>query len=271
MPIRREDNPLLYFLNVERHRFVRSFSERFSGKKFAGHRSDVTTSARVAVHKSLLLRTLAGTDMRLQVNKVTNLRLGAATVDGLVIMPGETFSLWRAIGRASAGRGYLSGMLLADGKVKEGVGGGLCQLANLLYWLALHSPLTVAERHHHSLDFFPDSGRVLPFGSGASIFFNYIDLQLRNDTPYTFKLRTWVDEKFLRGEIFSDALPPFAYHIEERGHHFYRNNTGDWRRENWLYQISRARSSGAVIEEKLIAHNDAKVLYPMPGNIVAST
>ncbi|MFJ8513275.1 VanW family protein [Lysinibacillus xylanilyticus] len=51
-------------------------------------------------------------------------------------------------------------------KVKTGVGGGICQLANLLYWMALHTPLIVTERHHHSFDPFPDSGRTLPFGSG---------------------------------------------------------------------------------------------------------
>ena len=50
------------------------------------------------------------------------------------------------------------------GEVKTSIGGGICQLANLLYWMALHTPLEVIERHHHSFDPFPDSGRTLPFG-----------------------------------------------------------------------------------------------------------
>lgn len=47
-------------------------------------------------------------------------------------------------------------MQLSRGEVVRGVGGGLCQLANLLYWMSLHTPLEIAERHQHSFDPFPD-------------------------------------------------------------------------------------------------------------------
>ena len=50
------------------------------------------------------------------------------------------------------------------------MGGGLCQLANLLYWMALHTPLAVVERHHHSFDPFPDENRTLPSGRAAVSF-----------------------------------------------------------------------------------------------------
>ena len=46
----------------------------------------------------------------------------------------------------------------------------------------LHSPLTVVERSEHSFDPFPDKGRVLPWGVGCSIVYNYVDLVVRNDT-----------------------------------------------------------------------------------------
>ena len=45
-------------------------------------------------------------------------------------------------------------------------GGGLCQLSNLIYWMTLHTPLTITERYRHSYDVFPDSNRTQPFGSG---------------------------------------------------------------------------------------------------------
>jgi vancomycin resistance protein VanW len=263
MPLRRAEHPWIYPVNVERHRLARALGELFSVRSFSRVRPDIATPYRLKTHESLLLRRLEGVDQRLQINKTTNLKLAAANLDGQVIRPGETFSFWRAIGRPTARGGYLTGLLLADGAAVEGVGGGLCQLANLLYWLALHSPLTVTERHHHSLDVFPDSGRVLPFGSGASVFYNYIDLQFRNDTKLTFRFRVWVDDEHLRGELLADEFPELAYHVEERDHHFYQDESGVWWRENRLWQIAVDRTSGERLGEKLIVHNVSKVLYPI--------
>ena len=82
-------------------------------------------------------------------------------------------------------------MRLSNGEASAGVGGGICQLANLLHWMFLHSPLTVVERSEHSFDPFPDNGRVLPWGVGCSIVYNYVDLVVRNDTDPTFQIRAW--------------------------------------------------------------------------------
>lgn len=262
MPILRQAHPWLYPLNLERHRLARSVRTLVSRTRFARIRQDVLTPRKIVAHESLLLRKLGDADMRLQVNKVANLRLAAAKLDGIVIRPGDTFSFWHAIGRPTVRDGYLNGMLLADGAVREGIGGGLCQMANLLYWMALHSPLTVTERHHHSLDVFPDSGRTLPFGSGASVFYNYVDLRFRNDTPMTFRLRVRVAADHLRGELLSDALPDRKYHVRERDHRFFKDADGAWWRENRLYQIVIDRRTGETVRERLIVHNISKVLYP---------
>jgi vancomycin resistance protein VanW len=102
----------------------------------------------------------------LQRNKVVNLRLAAARVDSVLIRPGETFSFNKVVGSCTRRKGYVEGMRLSNGEARAGVGGGICQLANLLPWMVLHSPLTVVERSEHSFDPFPDKGRVLPWGVG---------------------------------------------------------------------------------------------------------
>jgi len=112
---------------------------------------------------------------------VQNLKAAVPLLTGLLVRPGETFSFCKTIGQPTRARGFTDGMELSHGVARAGVGGGLCQLSNLLHWLVLHSPLTVVERHHHSFDPFPDDGRVLPFGSGATVFFNYRDFRFRND------------------------------------------------------------------------------------------
>jgi vancomycin resistance protein VanW len=222
----------------------------------------------VTTHKSLLLRRLGDVDMQLQRNKVTNLRLAAAKIDTVTIRPGETFSFWRLVGRPTAKKGYVPGMLLSNGKVKEGIGGGLCQAANLLYWMALHSALVVVERHHHSYDIFPDSGRVLPFGTGAAIYFNYVDIQFYNPTSMTFQIRMRVGETHLQGEIRSDLAQEYSYKIVERDHRFLRSvSTGQIFRENAIYRQTIDKRTGNLLGDDLLYKNHSETLYELPETV----
>lgn len=132
---------------------------------------------RIKSHKSLLRRKLGDSDPILQEQKVKNLAIGAKKFNNLIIKPNKTFSFWKELGEPNYKRGFVDGMIIDNGAVTIGVGGGLCQLANLFYWLFLHAPVEIKEHHHHMLDIFPDSGRILPFGSGAGVLYNYGDLQ----------------------------------------------------------------------------------------------
>jgi hypothetical protein len=175
-------HPWLRPLAVAAHRIRRRLQWLRPGTDWAGQRRAEDLRVRVKRHRSLLLRELAGAAMELQHNKVVNLRLASARVDGLLIRPGETFSFTKVVGNCTRRKGYVEGMRLSDGTATSGVGGGICQLANLLHWMFLHSPLTVVERSEHSFDPFPDNGRVLPWGVGCSIVYNYVDLVVRT-TP----------------------------------------------------------------------------------------
>jgi len=211
-------------------------------------------------HQSVLLRQLKDVDMQLQYNKIVNLRLAVKKLNGIIIHPGETFSLWKLVGRPTKLKGYLPGMTLHNGKVSVGIGGGLCQLGNLIYWMALHTPLTVTRRWRHSYDVFPDSGRTLPFGSGATLSYNYIDLQLRNDTSQAFQLNLWLSEKNLHGTICADVIPDVQYQVFEKEHRFELQWWGGYTRHNeiWRKTINAAQE---VIEEELVTENHAVMMY----------
>jgi len=88
--------------------------------------------------------------------------------DGIILRPKETFSYCKLVGLPTKRKGYLLGMEVTFGEARAGIGAGICQISNLIHWLVIHSLFTVTERYHHSFDFFPDDGRVLPFSSGAS-------------------------------------------------------------------------------------------------------
>lgn len=171
-------------------------------------------------HQSLLLRRLGNSDMQLQQNKIINLRRALLDMHGLVIQPGETFSFWETLGYTNKKKGYTTGLLLKNGKPITGIGGGLCQLANLLHWMFLHTDLNITHRYHHSIDAFPDNGRVLPFGSGATVYYNYYDLQVKNTTKHPVQMELFLTEKHMKGRIRSTFPIPIKWHVYQKEHTF---------------------------------------------------
>ncbi|MEO9532772.1 MAG: VanW family protein [Crocinitomicaceae bacterium] len=211
-------------------------------------------------HQSFLLRRLKDVDMYLQHNKVVNLRLAIARINGVIIQPGETFSLWKMVGRPTKSKGYLEGMTLSNGQVTKGIGGGLCQLGNLIYWMALHSPLEVTKRWRHSYDVFPDVNRKIPFGSGATLSYNYIDLQLKNNTQTPIQINLWLSSKHLEGSICAGAPIENEYTVFEKNHKFELQWWGGYTRHNeiWRKVIDLATQSE---REELITENHAIMMY----------
>lgn len=212
-------------------------------------------------HQTPLFRKLKNVDMYLQHNKATNLRLAAANIDGLVIMPGETFSFWRLVGKPTESRGYLEGLVLENGKTSRGIGGGLCQMGNLLYWMALHTPLTITERWRHSYDVFPDENRSLPFGSGATLAYNYIDLQFRNDTAQSFQLQLRITETDLCGEVRSNAPLGERYEVFEKDHLIRHEPWGGYSRHNRICRNVFSVKTGVLLREEIVAENHALMMY----------
>jgi vancomycin resistance protein VanW len=230
-----------------------------SGVRWATDQDAVPLPYVVAEHASPLLRRLGDSEMWLQHNKVVNLRLAAPHLDGLLLRPGETFSFCRRVGNATRRRGYVFGMTLDGGEVHPGVGGGLCQIANLLHWLALHTDLTVTQRSEHTVDPFPDEGRTIPWGTGCSITWNYVDLQLRNDTEATYQLVVRVGDTDLEGEIRVDRPPDGSYRVEGRDDRFEQVD-GVWWRSNEIWRVPLDEGDHPLGEE-LVRRNRARTRY----------
>lgn len=215
----------------------------------------------IARHSSPLFRKLGDSDPDLHQGKVKNLKVAIESLQGVIIPPGKTFSFWNIVGATTTKRGYVKGMLLSDGKVVEGVGGGLCQLSNLLYWLFLHSPVEIIERKHHSRDVFPDSGRTIPFGSGATIFYNLIDLKVKNISKHPLQIKLWLSDNQLKGQILSDHFLKEKYHLFEKNHHFVQTSKGVYRYNEIWREIF---VDGKKVQEENIVTNCALVMYPPP-------
>lgn len=211
-------------------------------------------------HRSPLRRRYPGVDERLQDGKAHNLGLATARLDGLLIGPHQTFSFNRVVGSCSRRRGYVEGLRLDDGSAVAGVGGGICALSNLVHWLVLHSDLSVIERSEHSVDPFPDEGRVVPWGVGCTIVYNYVDLVVRNDTEHTFQLRCGVTLDELWGELRTDVETTATYRVEARDERFDRVGADTYRSN----EIWRMADRAGTTTEELIRRNRARVAYPVP-------
>lgn len=142
----------------------------------------------------------------LVLGKIQNLRRARIAFDGIELLRGETISFWAQVGRPTRRRGFAIGRELREGCLIPSVGGGLCQLSNVLYDAAIEAGIEVLERHAHS--------QVVP-GSAASrdrdatVFWNYIDLRLR--VPYDLRLEVELDDERLRVRVRSaDAAAPAA-------------------------------------------------------------
>ena len=131
--------------------------------------------------------------------KVQNLQVACARLNSVVIEAGGVFSFWRQMGRAGRRRGFTNGRMLQQGCLIPSVGGGLCQLSNALYELALLSGCEIIERHAHS-------ARLphMPLHD-ATVAWNYIDLRFR--FRERTRLRAVMDARELRVSFESTQRP----------------------------------------------------------------
>src|SRR5262249_6237612 len=110
-------------------------------------------------------------------DRIRNLQLGVAALDGTLVPPGGTFSLNRAIGERTIERGFRPAPVIVGTEYSEEVGGGTSQVATTVFNAAWEAGLKITERHPHSLYI-----SHYPLGRDATVYWPSLDLQFVNDT-----------------------------------------------------------------------------------------
>ncbi len=111
-------------------------------------------------------------------NRIKNIQVGAAAAQGLLIKPGEEFSLVKVLGDVSKETGYFPELVIKGDKTVPEYGGGLCQIGTTLFRAALASGLPITSRQNHSY-------RVSyyePAGTDAAVYIPNPDVRFINDT-----------------------------------------------------------------------------------------
>ncbi|MFV0429921.1 MAG: VanW family protein, partial [Arachnia sp.] len=118
-----------------------------------------------------------------------NLGQAAKSINGTVLLPGETFSLNDTLGERTAENGYIDGYVINGGVLVKESGGGISQSATTLYNAAFFAGYEDIEHKPHSLYF-----DRYPAGREATVYYGSLDMRFRNDTEYPSYIQGYITE-----------------------------------------------------------------------------
>lgn len=131
--------------------------------------------------------------------RVENIHRISEMIDGVVIEPGETFSVNEFVGPRTKAKGFVEAPSIADGEMVDTVGGGVSQFATTLFNAVLDGGYDIVERAPHSFYF-----RRYPMGHEATLSYPHPDLVFRNDTGAGLVVRVETGRSFVRVKLYGD-------------------------------------------------------------------
>ncbi|MCA9683399.1 MAG: VanW family protein [Myxococcales bacterium] len=135
-------------------------------------------------------------------DRTFNLKVGAAALDGHVLMPGELFSFNEVVGDRSAENGYRWAPGISGGQIIDVLGGGICQVASTIFGAGFFAGLDVVHARPHSRP----SGYV-DMGLDATVVWDSVDLVMRNPYDFPVVLHMTVSQGQVRAEVLGPTRP----------------------------------------------------------------
>lgn len=131
--------------------------------------------------------------------RIQNIQAASARFHGVLVAPGEVFSMGETMGDVSLESGFAEALIIYGGRTIKGVGGGVCQVSTTLFRTAFFSGFPIVERYSHAyrVSYYEmtPSGGVNPrlAGLDATVYFPLVDFKFRNDSPYWILMETYVN------------------------------------------------------------------------------
>jgi vancomycin resistance protein YoaR len=132
-------------------------------------------------------------------DRVQNIQAAAKSFHGLLVAPGETFSMASALGDISLDNGYAEALIIVGGQTITGVGGGVCQVSTTLFRTAFFGGFPIVERYAHAyrVSYYEKvAGNKIDAdlaGLDATVYVPLVDFKFKNDTPYWLLMETYVN------------------------------------------------------------------------------
>lgn len=138
-------------------------------------------------------------------NGTTNMRVSLEACNGSIIDPDEVWSFNDCTGDSNLeSNGYKSAHVISEGKIIDGIGGGICQSSSTIYNAAIRSNMEVVERYNHKW-----ASVYVPTGLDATIDYPNLDLKLRNTTKYQMFLECKVVDYTLYASFWGYQDPSY--------------------------------------------------------------
>jgi len=143
--------------------------------------------------------------------RIQNIQTAAARFDGVLVAPGETFSMGQTLGDVSLNSGFAEALIIYGNRTITGVGGGVCQVSTTLFRTVLNAGFPVAERvpHAYRVHYYEETSSGVDdpnlAGLDATVYFPLVDFQFRNDSQYWILMETHVGSDYLTWQFFSTS------------------------------------------------------------------
>ncbi|HET7011173.1 MAG TPA: VanW family protein [Anaerolineales bacterium] len=139
--------------------------------------------------------------------RVQNIKTASAVFHGLLIAPGQTFSMGDYLGDISLDTGYAEALIILGNRTIKGVGGGVCQVSTTLFRAAFYAGFPIVERHPHAYRVgYYEQGTGSPGpGLDATVFLPLVDFKFTNDTPYWLLMETYIYGNQLLWKFYSTS------------------------------------------------------------------
>jgi vancomycin resistance protein YoaR len=131
--------------------------------------------------------------------RIQNIQAASARFHGVLVAPGEVFSMGETMGDVSLESGFAEALIIYGGRTIKGVGGGVCQVSTTLFRTAFFAGFPIVERYSHAyrVSYYEmtASGGIDPrlAGLDATVYFPLVDFKFKNDSPYWILMETYVN------------------------------------------------------------------------------
>jgi vancomycin resistance protein YoaR len=141
--------------------------------------------------------------------RIQNVQTAAARFDGVLVAPGETFSMGHTLGDVSLNSGFAEALIIYGNRTITGVGGGVCQVSTTLFRTVLNAGFPVVERvpHAYRVHYYEETPAGVDdptlAGMDATVYFPLVDFQFKNDSQYWILMETHVGSDYLTWQFYS--------------------------------------------------------------------
>ena len=143
--------------------------------------------------------------------RMQNIEAAARQYHGLLVAPGETFSMGEHLGDVSLDNGFAEALIIYGGRTIKGVGGGVCQVSTTLFRAVFNAGFPIVERtpHAYRVSYYEQNagGGVDPrlAGLDATVYFPLVDFKFTNDSPYWILMETYMGSSSLTWKFYSTS------------------------------------------------------------------